>query len=337
MHTRSVGPFNVTAIGLGCMSLSHAYGTPPPEKECQELLLKALDLGYTFFDTAAIYGMGNNELLVGKTIMKRRSEYTLASKGGLGPVNGGRNVSSKPEDIKRDCEASLKRLGTDVIDLYYLHRWDKKTPIEDAVGAMVELKKEGKVRELGLSEISGPTLRKAAKVHPIAAVQNEYSLWSRNPEISLIDACRDTGATLVSFGAVGRGIFGAKLRTMDGLPQSDIRVAMPRFIGDNFQANLKLVDQLAAVAKEAGKSPAQLALAWVLAQGKDVVSIPGTTRLDHLAENAAIADYKLDPALAKKLEAIFDRSRVRGGRYAPQGQAQVDTEAFPDEYAEVAR
>jgi aryl-alcohol dehydrogenase-like predicted oxidoreductase len=328
MHQRPLGPFSVTAIGLGCMSLSHAYGTPPPEKECQELLLKALDHGYNFFDTAAIYGMGENEKLVGKTLMKRRSEFTLCSKGGMGPIDGQRVFDSRPAAIKRDCEDSLKRLGADVIDLYYLHRWDKKTPIEETVGAMAELIKEGKVKTLGLSEISGPTLRKAHKAHPIAAVQNEYSVWSRNPEISLIEACRDNGVTLVAFGSVGRGFLGAKLTSMEGLPKSDIRVTMPRFMGENFQANLKLLDGLKALAREAGMNPAQLSLAWTLAQGDDIVSIPGTTRLDHLAENAQAADMKISPDIAKRLEALFSLSSVHGTRYAPAGQATVDTEEY---------
>lgn len=332
MQNRSIGPFTVTAIGLGCMSLSHAYGTAPPENECQDLLLKALDLGYTHLDTAAIYGLGQNETLLGKTVMGRRGEFMLASKGGLGPrEDGQRAPSSKPADIKRDCEASLKRLGADVIDLYYLHRWDKQTPIEDAVGAMADLAREGKIRALGLSEVSGGTLRKAAKVHAIAAVQNEYSLWSRNPEISLIEACNETGAALVAFGSVGRGFFGGKIRSADVFPKTDIRATMPRFVGENFAYNLSLVDELAAVGRESGRTAAQIALAWVLARGANIVSIPGTTRLDHLAENVAAADMTLDPALAARLEALF--ARTRGGRYAPQGQATVDTEIFPNEYA----
>ena len=328
MHTRALGPFPVTAIGLGCMSLSHAYGTPPAEKDCQDVLLKALDLGYTFFDTAAIYGMGRNETLVGKTILKRRDEFTLASKGGMGPIDGQRVISSKPADIKRDCEDSLKRLGADVIDLYYLHRWDKKTPIEETVGAMAELITEGKVKSLGLSEISGPTLRRAHKAHRIAAVQNEYSLWSRNPEISLTEACRDLGVALVAFGSVGRGFFGAKLTSTAGLPPTDIRVTMPRFVGENFQANLKLLDGLKAIARDVGKTPAQLALAWVLARGDNIISIPGTTRLDHLAENVEAADIKLDVDTNKRLEALFTPSSVHGARYAPAAQAGVDTEEF---------
>ena len=326
MHTRALGPFTVTAIGLGCMSLSHAYGEPPPEKESQELLLKALDLGYTFFDTAAIYGFGANETLVGKTLMKRRSEFTLASKGGMGPIDGQRVFDSRPAAIKRDCEDSLRRLGADVIDLYYLHRWDKKTPIEETIGAMAELKREGKIKALGLSEISGPTLRKAHAAHPITAVQNEYSLWSRNPEISLVQACRDLGVTLVSFGAVGRGFFGCKLTSMEGLPKSDIRVTMPRFMGENFQANLKLLDGLKSIALDTGWTPAQLSLAWVLGRGTDVISIPGTTRLDHLAENVVAADLKLDAATTQRLEALFTEKTVHGARYAPAGQATVDTE-----------
>jgi aryl-alcohol dehydrogenase-like predicted oxidoreductase len=304
------------------------YGAPPAEADSQALLLKALDLGYTFFDTAAIYGMGANETLVGKTLKDKRRHFTLASKGGLSAVNGARVIDGSPAAIRRNCEDSLKRLQTDRIDLYYLHRWDKKVPIEDSVGEMAALRREGKIGALGLSEISGPTLRRAYKVHPIAAVQNEYSLWSRNPEISLIDACRDLGVTLVAFGSVGRGFFGGALTTMDGLPKSDIRLSMPRFTAPNFEANLKLLDALRALAREAGRTPAQLALAWTLGRGGDVVSIPGTTRLDHLAENAIAADITLDADMAHRLEMLFDHSAVRGARYAPQAQAQVDTEEW---------
>ena len=329
MHTRKLGPFTVTGIGLGCMSLSHAYGAPPPESESAALLHKALDLGYTFLDTAAIYGMGANETLVGKTLKARRSEFTLASKGGLSAVDGARVIDGSPAAIRRNCEDSLRRLQTDVIDLYYLHRWDKKVPIEDSVGAMAALKREGKIRALGLSEISGPTLRRAHQVHPITAVQNEYSLWSRNPEISLIGACRALGVALVAFGSVGRGFFGAKLTTMAGLPKSDIRVTMPRFTGDNFTANLQLLDGLREIARDAGCSPAQAALAWTLGRGDDVISIPGTTRIAHLVENAEAADIAITPETAHRLEALFAGSAVHGARYAPGAQAQVDTEEWP--------
>src|SRR6185312_11211933 len=233
----------VSAIGLGCMSLSHAYGMPPDETTARAVLLGALDHGYTFFDTAALYGFGANETLLGAALKGRRGEYVLASKCGMfRNAQGVREVDARPEMLRKTCDDSLKRLQTDTIDLYYLHRWDKRVPIEDSIGAMAEMVKQGKVRTIGLSEVSADTLRKAHGVHPITAVQTEYSLWTRNPEIAVLDACRDLGVAFVAFSPLARGFLTGDLRDVSKLPPKDIRLAMPRFQGENFQKNLNLLD-----------------------------------------------------------------------------------------------
>jgi aryl-alcohol dehydrogenase-like predicted oxidoreductase len=325
MDRRSVGEFEVSAIGLGCMSLSHAYGAPPPREQAERVLKGALDAGYTFLDTAAVYGLGHNEILVGETLKDRRGDYVLASKCGL-TVNGQRELNGRPEVLKATCEESLKRLQTDVIDLYYLHRWDRRVPIEESVGALADLVAEGKIRAIGLSEVSAPTLRRAHATHPIAALQTEYSPWTRNPEIAVLDACRELGIAFVAFSPVGRGFLAGGVRDVSGLEPGDFRLGMPRFQGANFEKNLKLLDRFEALAGEAGCTPAQLCLAWLLAKDEIIVPIPGTTNPDHMRENAAAADIRLAPELVARVDELVNEKTVAGARYNDAMQASVDTE-----------
>jgi len=334
MHNRQIGPFAVSCIGLGCMNLSHAYGTPPSAQQGEQVLLAALDAGVTLFDTAALYGFGANEALVGRVLKPHRQRITLCSKGGMAGVTGDdgvtrRVIDGRPEAIRRNCEDSLRRLQTDVIDLYYLHRWDKKVPIEESVGAMSRLVEQGKLRAIGLSEVSAATLRKAHAVHPVAAVQNEYSLWSRNPEIAVLDACRELGIAFVAFSPVARGFLCDALHDVAALDAKDIRRTMPRFEPEHYARNLQLLPGYKALAREAGCTPAQLAIAWLLHKRQDIIPIPGTTRVDHLRENLGAADVKLDPALLARLEAHINQQTVSGHRYGAQARTEVDTEDFP--------
>ena len=333
MQQRQFGPFQTSAIGLGCMNLSHAYGTPPPAEQGERVLLAALDAGVTLFDTAALYGFGANETLVGRVMKPHRSKFTLASKGGLAAVAGDdgalrRVIDGRPEAIRRNCEDSLKRLQTDVIDLYYLHRWDKKVPIEDSVGAMSDLVRAGKVRALGLSEVSAATLRQAHKVHPIGAVQTEYSLWTRNPEIGVLDACREIGATFVAFSPVARGFLCDALHDVGTLQPKDIRKGMPRFEPENYARNLALLPPYKALAREAGCTPAQLALAWLLHKAPHILPIPGTTSVEHLREDLAAVDVELSADVIAEAEALINQATVHGNRYSDQSRSEVDTEEF---------
>ncbi|TXC67386.1 aldo/keto reductase [Piscinibacter aquaticus] len=328
MKTRRVGPFEASAIGLGCMNLSHAYGTPPPEEAAQALLREALDLGITFFDTAALYGFGANEELVGRTLAADREKFVLASKCGLHGVDGQRVVDGRPATLKWSCEQSLKRLRTDRIDLFYLHRWDRNVPIEDSVGALADPVREGKVRAIGLSEVSAATLRRAHAVHPIAALQTEYSLWTRNPEIAVLQACRELGTAFVAFSPVARGFLGGELRDVSTLEAKDLRRSMPRFEPANYAVNLKLLDGYVAIAAELQCTPAQLALAWVLSRGEHVLAIPGTSKIAHLRDNVAAADIGLSASTLARLEALINVRTVTGGRYDAAAQAGVDTEEF---------
>ena len=334
MATRRIGPFSVFPVGLGCMNFSHAYGAPPPPEQAERVLLAALDAGVTLFDTAALYGFGHNETLVGRVLKPHRQRVTLASKGGMAGVQfaGGmkRVIDGRPEAVRRNCEESLKRLGTDTIDLYYLHRWDRAVPIEDSVGEMARLKSEGKIRALGLSEVSATTLRRAHAVHPIAAVQTEYSLWTRNAEIGVLAACREIGAAFVAFSPVARGYLTAAPPDVVALDAKDIRRSMPRFIEPaNWQANLRLREGFVALAAEAAISPAQLALAWLLAQGEDIVPIPGTTRVEHLRDDLGAATLTLPAAVIERTGALINQRTVMGPRYGPQASGEVDTETFP--------
>jgi aryl-alcohol dehydrogenase-like predicted oxidoreductase len=314
------------------MNLSHAYGIPPSPGDAANLLVRALDLGVTHFDTAALYGFGANEELVGRTLGPLRSRFTLASKCGLQGVKfdtGQRRVlDGRPETLEKTCEDSLRRLKTEFIDLYYLHRWDKSVPIEDSVGALARLVRAGKIRAIGLCEVSAATLRRAHAIHPIAAVQSEYSLWTRNPEIAILDACRGIGAAFVAFSPLARGFLTGALRDVTTLESRDLRRSMPRFAPAAYAANLLLLDEYSKLARLAHASMAQLALAWVLARGEHVVAIPGTTCTAHLAENLGAATVELSPDLIARLDALINQRSVVGERYEPSAQADADTENF---------
>jgi aryl-alcohol dehydrogenase-like predicted oxidoreductase len=334
MHQRKLGPFQVSAIGLGCMNLSHAYGAPVAPEQGERILMSALDAGVTLFDTAALYGFGANETLVGRVLKPHRNKFTLASKCGMQgvDVNGDgkrvRVIDGRPETLRQTCEDSLRRLQTDVIDLYYLHRWDKSVPIEDSVGALADLVAKGHIRSIGLSEVSAATLRKAHAVHPIAALQTEYSLWTRNPEIAVLQACRELGVAFVAFSPVGRGFLCGQMQEVASLVPTDVRRSMPRFAPENFAPNLKLLAPFRSLAHELNCTPAQLAVAWLLHQGDHIIPIPGTTSLPHLMEDLGAVDVQIPAAAMAQLNAFFHPSTIHGSRYNPQGCSEVDTETF---------
>ncbi|MCA6335745.1 MAG: aldo/keto reductase [Phenylobacterium sp.] len=330
MKTRKLGPFEVSEIGLGCMSLSHAYGPPPPRQQAEAVLLGALDAGCTFFDTAAVYGLGHNERLVGEVLGPHRDRFVLASKCGLSRGER-RELNGHPDVLKATCDESLRRLGVEVIDLYYLHRWDRRVPIEDSVGALADLVAAGKIRTIGLSEVSAATLRRAHAVHPITALQTEYSPWTRNPEVAVLEACRELGVTFVAFSPVGRGFLAGGVRDVARLDAGDFRVGMPRFQGEAFQRNLALLDRFEAIAREAGCTPAQLCLAWLLHKDPGLVPIPGTTHPDHVREDMAASQVELSAETVRAVEATVNASTVTGARYAAAMQASVDTETLPGE------
>ena len=333
MKNRQIASFSVSAIGLGCMNLSHAYGAPVSAEQAERVLLTALDQGVTLFDTAALYGFGANETLLGRVMKPHRQKFTLASKCGMQGVDKGdgtkvRVIDGRPETIRQTCEDALRRLQTDVIDLYYLHRWDKQVPIEDSVGALSDLVRQGKIQTIGLSEVSAATLRKAHAVHPIAAVQTEYSLWTRNPEISVLQACRELGVAFVAFSPVARGFLCGAPLDIAGFDAKDIRRSMPRFAPDHYAANLKLLPAYNALAQEAGCSPSQLALAWLLHQGDDIIPIPGTTSVDHLLDDLGAVDVQLSAELMARVEDLINERTVSGDRYNAQANSEVDTEVF---------
>jgi len=325
VEKRRLGDFSVSEIGLGCMSLSHAYGPPPPREQAEAVLRGAIDAGHTFFDTAAVYGLGHNERLVGEVLKPVRDDIILASKCGMTDGET-RDLNGSPARLKKTCEESLQRLGVEVIDLYYLHRWDKRVPIEDSVGALAELVKDGKIKSIGLSEVSAPTLRKAHAVHPIAALQTEYSPWTRNPEIAVLKACKELDVAFVAFSPVGRGFLAGGVRDASQLAQGDFRAGMPRFQGEAFAANLALLDRFTALAESVGCTPAQLCLAWLLQKDEIIIPIPGTTSPGHMVENALAAEIELEDDVVEELESLVNANTVTGARYAPQMQATVDTE-----------
>ncbi len=325
---RKIADLEVFPIGLGCMSLSHGYGPPADPAQAEALLLGALDRGVTLFDTAALYGFGHNEELLGRVLSPHRSRYVLASKCGIFREDGKRRIDGRPETLRRTCEEALARLRTDVIDLYYLHRWDKSVPVEDSVGALADLARAGKIRHIGLSEVSAETLRRAHAVHPVAAVQSEYSLWTRNPEIAVLAACREIGAAFVPYSPLARAFLADGLPDPGALDAGDLRRRMPRFQPEAYARNLRLLAPYRRIAARVGCSPAQLALAWLLHQGEDIIPIPGTTRLDHLEDNLGAADVSLDAATLAELDALINDHTVEGARHGAANMAEVDTESF---------
>jgi aryl-alcohol dehydrogenase-like predicted oxidoreductase len=326
MRTRRIGSREVSELGFGCMNLSHAYGVPPDREAAQGVLRAAMELGITHFDTAALYGFGRNEELVGAALQPFRKRIVLASKCGMTGVEGKRVIDGRPETLKRTCRESLERLGTDWIDLYYLHRWDKKVPVEDSVGALADLVRAGDIRAIGLSEVSAATLRKANAVHPVAAVQSEYSLWTRNPEVALLDACRELQVALVAFSPLGRGFLAGGISDPSMLNDKDIRRGMPRFQTPHFERNLALLGGLDRLAHEAECTKAQLALAWLLLKAPHVIPIFGTTSAEHLNENVGALAAQVPAGVLDRLETLINAATVSGARYSRETQAEIDTE-----------
>lgn len=330
LPTRQIGSLNVSAISLGCMNLSHAYDVSPLEDDATRLLNRALDLGVTMLDTAALYGGGANERLLGKAVMHRRQEFILASKCVLGMFNGQRGLDGSPAAITQTLDEALHRLNTDFIDLYYLHRLDRNVPIEESVGALAMAVKAGKIGAIGLSEMSAPIVRRAHAVHPVAAVQTEYSPWARNAEVAVLDACAELGIGFVAFSPVARGLLAGSVKDANFV-EGDIRKAMPRFQEPNLTHNLRLYDRFKAVADEAGVAPAQLSLGWVLSRGGNIVAIPGTRNIAHLEENVATLEHLPPPDVLAAVDDIFSPGVVAGPRYPAAAQAQIDTELLPEE------
>lgn len=325
---RSLASRLLHPVGLGCMNLSWAYGTPPPRDYAERLLNRALDIGCDHLDTARIYGGGKNEAMIGETLKGRRKEFFIASKTGIVVDGPRRGVDCSPEHVQADIEKSLELLQTDFIDLYYLHRFDPKVPIADSVGALSRAIEAGKIGAYGVSEWSAAHIREAHAVHPMAAVQTEYSLWTRNVELGVLDACRDLGIALVAFSPTARGALGGKLRDPSKFEENDLRNVMPRFNAENWPHNLRLVDQFDALAKEAGVAPAQLANRWVLERDPLIHVIPGTTSIEHMEENHAAASVTIAHDVLERAGEIINHATVWGHRYHDAIRPTIDTEEF---------
>jgi aryl-alcohol dehydrogenase-like predicted oxidoreductase len=329
MHQRKLGPFTVSAIGLGCMNMSIGYGKAD-KKESVRLLNECIDAGYTFLDTASLYGMGHNEELIGNTLSHRRDEYVLASKCGIVKNNsGGTVLDGRVDVIRQTCEDSLRRLQTDVIDLYYLHRLDPKIPIEESVGALSDLAREGKIKTIGLSETCAETTRRAHAVHPITAMQSEYSLWTRTPERKILSVCEELDITFVPFSPLARSFLTGISSNITQVDEDDIRqsIARPRFEVENFNKNLKLLEPYKKIADEQNCSMAQLALAWILARhGKKMIPIPGTKDINHMHENADAGDIILSDDVIQALDELINEDTVAGRRYTDALMASTDSE-----------
>jgi aryl-alcohol dehydrogenase-like predicted oxidoreductase len=331
LATRFIGSdrLEVSAEGLGCMGMSEFYGDTADEAESVATIHRAIDLGVTFLDTADMYGRGANERLVGRAIADRRDAVVLATKFGVVRTDEYRGISGRPEYVRQACDASLARLGVDHIDLYYQHRVDPSVPIEDTVGAMAGLVEAGKVRHLGLSEAGPDTLQRAVAVHPITALQTEWSLWSRDIEDEILDVARDLGVGIVAYSPLGRGFLTGQITSPDDFAADDFRRQNPRFQGENFARNLELVDRVRSIAAEKGVEPGQLALAWLLAQGGDVVPIPGTKRRSYLESNAAAADIELTGEDLARIDAVAPRGAAAGDRYPDMAAVRGVSAARP--------
>jgi aryl-alcohol dehydrogenase-like predicted oxidoreductase len=328
MSLRTIAGRSLNPIGLGCMNLSHAYGYPLNKSEAANVLDEALAIGVTHFDCAALYGFGRNEILLGKLLKAHRNNIFLASKCGMTGVDGKRVIDGRPATLRATLEQALTNLQTDVLDLYYLHRWDKNVPIEDSVGELSRMVDEGKIKSIGLCEVSAKTLRKAHAEHPIAALQTEYSLWTRNPEIAVLKTCQNLNIAFVAFSPLARGFLSGEVKDKNELVEGDIRKGMPRFQAEHMQRNLPLLAELQSMSNELQCSMAQLSLAWLLHQGEHIHVIPGTTKVEHLRDNVAAAHVSLSADQLDKLGRVFDHLNISGPRYPAATQVEIDTEEF---------